>query len=168
VRARRFQKWPRGPHANRARTADALWSRARARLSRVPRASCCALFNRGVWQLPGSAEFHVAWTGVAEIAGGAGLLIGAAADALGFARLRWLKPSSAACLAALTLAVTPANVYMYTHGAMMDGLPGPPVDGPIPVSAHFARFALQAVLLALLAGMARDASSGPVDDELSA
>ncbi|KAG8460449.1 hypothetical protein KFE25_013099 [Diacronema lutheri] len=122
----------------------------------------------GVWQLPGSAEFHVAWTGVAEIAGGAGLLIGAAADALGFARLRWLKPSSAACLAALTLAVTPANVYMYTHGAMMDGLPGPPVDGPIPVSAHFARFALQAVLLALLAGMARDASSGPVDDELSA
>lgn len=72
------------------------------------------------------------------------------------ARLRWLKPAAAASLAALTLAVTPANVYMFTHGAIMAGLPGPAADGPIPVYFHLVRFALQAVLLALLGGIARE------------
>jgi uncharacterized membrane protein len=33
----------------------------------------------GLWQLPGSADFHVAWTGVAEILGSLGLLIGSLA-----------------------------------------------------------------------------------------
>jgi len=35
----------------------------------------------GIWYLPGSAEFHVKWTGVAEILGGVGLLIGGTYDA---------------------------------------------------------------------------------------
>lgn len=124
-------------------------------------ALACVLLHarRGLWELPGSAEFHVAWTGIAEVAGGAGLLGGAVADALGVSQLRGLKSVAAACLAALTLAVTPANIYMFTHGAMMEGLPGPPVDGPIPVSFHLTRFALQAVLLALLAGIAREGRS---------
>ena len=34
----------------------------------------------GIWYLPGSPEFHVKWTGVAEILGGVGLLIGGAYD----------------------------------------------------------------------------------------
>ena len=37
----------------------------------------------GWWYLPGSASFHIAWTGAAECIGGAGLLAGGALDALG-------------------------------------------------------------------------------------
>jgi uncharacterized membrane protein len=108
----------------------------------------------GLWQLPGSAEFHVAWTGVAELLGGAGLVGGALAETLEVVQLRWLKPTAAACLFALTLCVTPANIYMYTHGAMMEGLPG--IEGAVPVVGHYIRATLQSVLLALLAGMARE------------
>ncbi|KAJ1622178.1 hypothetical protein T492DRAFT_335297 [Pavlovales sp. CCMP2436] len=113
----------------------------------------------GIWQLPGSAEFHVRWTGAAEVLGGTGLAGGALADAFGIKSLRWLKPTAAALLVGLTLAVTPANVYMYTHGALMEGLPGPAAAGPLPVEAHYIRAALQSVLLAFLAGMARDQSA---------
>lgn len=95
----------------------------------------------GFWHLPGSPAFHVAWTGVAEILGGTGLLLGAA---LGNSNLR---RSSAFALALLTLAVTPANIYMYTHGAIMVGA-GP--DGPLPLDFHYIRFALQVILLTIL------------------
>mmetsp|Transcript_17705 Transcript_17705/g.55810 ORF Transcript_17705/g.55810 Transcript_17705/m.55810 type:complete len:242 (-) Transcript_17705:37-762(-) len=109
----------------------------------------------GFWYLPGSAEFHVAWTGVAELAGGAGLFLGAVI--LGLAGnfgwevppvLRQLHALSALGLFALTLAISPANIYMYTHGAQMVGLT--PGDAPIPVEGHYARAALQAVLLSIL------------------
>ena len=107
----------------------------------------------GFWNLPGSASFHVNWTGVAEILGGAVLLLGSLPFGLtpnGFERL---TPVSAACLFALTLAVTPANAYMFTHNA-----PGPlPPDADesaltIPPAGHFARFLLQVFLLSLLHG----------------
>ena len=107
----------------------------------------------GFWNLPGSASYHVNWTGVAEILGGAGLLLGSLTFGLtpnGFERL---TPVSAACLFALTLAVTPANAYMFTHNA-----PGPlPPDADesaltIPPAGHFARFLLQVFLLSLLHG----------------
>mmetsp|Transcript_5512 Transcript_5512/g.14952 ORF Transcript_5512/g.14952 Transcript_5512/m.14952 type:complete len:280 (-) Transcript_5512:655-1494(-) len=107
----------------------------------------------GIWYLPGSAKFHVAWTGVAEILGGAGLLAGGIIDAFfpvyfdspNLLSTAGLMSDSAACLFLLTIAVTPANIYMYTHGARL------PTDGPeIPVTGHFIRAAMQIVLLGLL------------------
>jgi len=107
----------------------------------------------GFWNLPGSASFHVNWTGVAEILGGAGLLLGSLPFGLTPDGLEWLTPVSAACLFALTLAVTPANVYMFTHNS-----PGPLPPAAdesaqvIPPAGHAARFLLQVFLLSLLHG----------------
>mmetsp|Transcript_21165 Transcript_21165/g.46671 ORF Transcript_21165/g.46671 Transcript_21165/m.46671 type:complete len:293 (-) Transcript_21165:225-1103(-) len=108
----------------------------------------------GFWFLPGSAEFHVAWTGVAEILGGTGLFVGALvialSDALGKETpqlLRQLHALSALGLFVLTLIVSPANIYMYTHGAQMVGLT--PGDAPIPVEFHYVRAAFQVFLLAV-------------------
>jgi len=120
----------------------------------------------GLWYLPGSPEFHVAWTGVAEILGGVGLFGGAAAllaaDAAGVTAppvLRQLHALSALGLCLLTLVVTPANVYMYTHGAQMVGLT--PGDQPIPVEGHYARAVLQVILLSILWEYYRFASPPP-------
>lgn len=45
----------------------------------------------------------------------------------------------------LTILVTPANIYMYTHGARL------PIDGPeIPVVAHYVRLAFQVLILSFL------------------
>ena len=108
----------------------------------------------GVWRLPGSARFHVAWTGVAEIAGGAGLIVGALP--LGFVPA-WVEPASALGLIALTAAVTPANMYMYTHNA-----PGPlPEDADesmqvLTPAQHLARAGLQVFLWTILWGCATE------------
>lgn len=109
----------------------------------------------GFWYLPGSASFHVAWTGVAEIAGGTGLFVGALllglAGGLQMEVPMWLQliPSwSALGLFLLTWAVTPANVYMYTHGAQMIGLT--PGDQPIPLEFHLIRGLFQVILLSIL------------------
>lgn len=107
----------------------------------------------GLWYLPGSSEFHVKWTGVAEIVGGLGLVIGGLIDA--FAPVYFDCPNvitnagllsdSAAGLLLLTIAVTPANIYMFTHGARL------PVDGPeVPVVGHAIRGIMQVVLFGLL------------------
>lgn len=107
----------------------------------------------GFWKLPGSAKFHVEWTGVAEILGGLGLCIGGAYDA--FAPVYTECPNlltaagigsdSAAGLFLLTLAVTPANIFMWTHGAKL------PREGPdVPVSFHYVRAGMQVLLLSLL------------------
>jgi len=107
----------------------------------------------GFWNLPGSPEFHVKWTGVGEILGGLGLLIGGGIDA--FAPVYFSSPNiisdagllsdSAAGLLLLTIAVTPANIFMYTHGAKL------PKDGPeIPVAGHAIRGVMQVVLFGLL------------------
>jgi len=114
----------------------------------------------GFWYLPGSASFHVAWTGVAEIAGGSGLFLGSLILGLAGA-FNWELPSalravpalSALGLFVLTWAVTPANIYMYTHGAQMVGLT--PGDAPVPVQFHAVRGALQVVLLGILWGYYR-------------
>ena len=104
----------------------------------------------GFWYLPGTAEFHVAWTGVAEALGGTGLLLGGGLELIGFdlgGRARPLRQLSATALFLLMLAVSPANIYMYTHGALMVGT-GP--DGPLNLSFHYARFAVQVLLLTAL------------------
>jgi len=107
----------------------------------------------GIWYLPGSPAFHVKWSGVAEVLGGAGLCIGGVLDA--FAPVWFTSPNvltsagigsdSAAALLLLTIAVTPANIYMYTHGAKL------PIDGPeVPIAGHAIRGIMQIVLFALL------------------
>jgi uncharacterized membrane protein len=91
---------------------------------------------------------------VAEILGGLGLSL----SALPFDFIpNWLSPASALGLFFLTIAVTPANVYMYTHQA-----PGPIPEsanvGPIPPAGHAARGVMQCVLLATLWGIATASS----------
>ena len=106
----------------------------------------------GLWYLPGDADFHVKWTGAAEIAGGTGLLLGAILDALGVdlgGRSRPLRLLCASALFLLTLCVTPANIYMYTHGAMMEGL-GPDTGAPLPVEFHYLRLGMQVLILSIL------------------
>lgn len=107
----------------------------------------------GIWYLPGSKGFHVQWTGVAEFLGGVGLLIGGAIDAFAPAYISspnivtqaGIESDSAAGLFLLTLAVTPANIYMFTHGARL------PKDGPeVPIAGHAVRGIFQVILLTML------------------
>lgn len=95
----------------------------------------------GLWQLPGSPKFHVYWTGVAEVLGGVGLLAGKLTNNDGIYHL------SAACLLALSFAVYPANLYMWSHGAEL------PKGVPMESSAHIGRYVAQIVLCSVLASM---------------
>lgn len=108
----------------------------------------------GLWYLPGSPSFHVNWTGVAEIAGSAGLVLGSLhLDGLP----GWLAPASALGLCLLTFVVTPSNMYMWTHNA-----PGPLDEealqkfpgGVVPLPFHAVRGALQVFLLSTYLGLA--------------
>jgi uncharacterized membrane protein len=66
-----------------------------------------------------------------------------------------LSSDSAAGLFLLTLAVTPANIYMYTHGAKL------PMDGPeVPVVGHAIRGVMQIILLGLLYQMGEGTFNG--------
>jgi uncharacterized membrane protein len=108
----------------------------------------------GLWELPGSADFHVAWTGVAELVGGTGLLAGGLIDWLAPVYLSspnivtaaGLESDCAAALYLLTWAVTPANIFMFTHGAKLPM----EVEGDVPISFHVVRFVMQVVLLGFL------------------
>jgi uncharacterized membrane protein len=107
----------------------------------------------GLWYVPGSAEFHVAWTGVMELLGGLGLMTSAVRDIMGIEEdglINFIKPISASVLFVLTILVTPANIYMFTHGAVMGDMES------LDVSFHIVRFGLQVLLLSLLFTLARD------------
>jgi len=79
----------------------------------------------GLWYLPGSKEFHVEWTGVAEFGLGLALLGGFISNIFMPGVLsETIVPTAALGLLILTVAVTPANIYMYTHGARL------PMEGP--------------------------------------
>eukprot|EP00189_Rhodosorus_marinus_P000346 CAMPEP_0113962028 /NCGR_PEP_ID=MMETSP0011_2-20120614/5668_1 /TAXON_ID=101924 /ORGANISM="Rhodosorus marinus" /LENGTH=239 /DNA_ID=CAMNT_0000973797 /DNA_START=45 /DNA_END=764 /DNA_ORIENTATION=+ /assembly_acc=CAM_ASM_000156 len=103
----------------------------------------------GWWYLPGSAQFHVIWTGVAEIAGGLAVLGGD----LPFIP-QWVGPWGAAGLFLLTICVTPANLRSITHGESgpVKEMTGQEVT--IPAAAHVFRALLQCGLLAILYSMA--------------
>ncbi|KAL9187456.1 hypothetical protein ACHAXT_001559 [Thalassiosira profunda] len=121
----------------------------------------------GLWYVPGSAQFHVAWTGVVEMLGGSGLLFSGARCLLGMTDdddeswvVKLLQPSAASALFFLTVLVTPANIYMWTHGALMGDME------PLAVSFHYIRFAVQVVFLSLLAVLAKDSFFFAWGDEL--
>ena len=116
----------------------------------------------GLWPVPTAPAFHVAWTGQAELVGGATLVAGGAAALAGVeleAPVKFIPPAACAGLLLLTIAVTPANIYMYTHGATM-GTP------PLPLAFHYVRFAVQCVLLGLLATLAKDSFFYAWGDEI--
>jgi uncharacterized membrane protein len=79
----------------------------------------------GFWYVPGNKLFHVYWTGVAEVLLGSLLTIGGVSQLLDISLpLNFLKGAelvnvSSFGLLLLTIMVTPANVYMYTHGARL-------------------------------------------------
>ena len=75
------------------------------------------------------------------------------------APVKFIPPAACAGLLLLTIAVTPANIYMYTHGATMG-------TGPLPLTFHYIRFAVQCVLLGLLATLAKDSFFYAWGDEI--
>ena len=126
----------------------------------------------GLWQIPAPGadklgltyeEYHTYWTGLAEVGGGALLILG------GLGALPVQIP--AALLFLLTVAVTPANTYMYTVSLFLNlfmmqclcsnnltiffspasqhDVQAPKIP-PIPYpEGHYGRAALQCVLLAI-------------------
>lgn len=103
----------------------------------------------GLWQVPAPylgqifkdtisyEEYHVYWSGLAEIGGGLLLLA-----SFGFHIVPMIIP--AFLLFLLLICVTPANIYMATHDVQAPGLP--PIPYPV---GHIGRGVLQCILLAM-------------------
>lgn len=102
----------------------------------------------GLWRVPGTPAFQVTWTGIAEMAGGLGLIAGGPVHAVPHVVGR----ISGFALFVLTIAITPANIYAATNNAPGPG--PPPEDGELPPlvepSGHVGRAVAQCVLLAAL------------------
>eukprot|EP00667_Euglena_gracilis_P015540 EG_transcript_16184 len=92
----------------------------------------------GLWWLPGTAKFHVLWSGVLEIVAGLALLASL------FTKNRTLAKSAALPLLVMTAAVTPANIYMFTHGAQF------PPGKEFSVPRHVIRGVVQMLVLGTL------------------
>jgi uncharacterized membrane protein len=95
----------------------------------------------GLWYLPGSKKFHVAWTGIVEFLAGLWLTIGASSDLLFGISLPdafelgtgSVISDASFVLLALVIAVTPANIYMFTHGALLP----PAMMTPVPLGGSY-------------------------------
>lgn len=109
----------------------------------------------GLWQVPSPGseqlgltyeQYHSFWSGIAEVLVGSwlilatatanGLLTGGVSDMVGNAAI------PAALMWMLTAAVTPANIYMYTHNPVVPRIPALPYPW-----GHGARGLLQCALL---------------------
>ena len=107
----------------------------------------------GLWPVPTAPAFHVAWTGQAELVGGATLVAGGAAALAGVefeAPVKFIPP--AACGSVAPDHRGDAGEHLHVHARRDDGhaaaAPGVPLRP---------RFAVQCVLLGLLATLAKDA-----------
>jgi uncharacterized membrane protein len=103
----------------------------------------------GLWQVPSPgaealgltyAEYHNAWVGICEIGGGVLLIT----SQLHLTQIPVQYP--ALLLFLLTIVVTPANIYMYTHDAIMEGKDVPLIPYP---DGHYIRGFMQCFLLTL-------------------
>ena len=75
-----------------------------------------------------------------------------------------VQPACAFTLFVLTLLVTPANIYMFTHGATMMG--EEMMAQPLSLQFHAIRFVVQVFLLSLLLTLAKDSFFYAWGDEL--
>merc|ERR1719362_1025979 len=120
----------------------------------------------GIWLVPGSGLFHAYWTGIAHLLCGLALLVSEVMDILEWQlqtwRVPWRPPASEQICFFLwvqTIAVSPANVYMFTHGANTLSYLKP--LGPIPYpDGHIYAFIGVVCLLGILQTLANLESSG--------
>jgi len=99
----------------------------------------------GIWYVPGSPQFHVKWTGIAEVMSGVGLVLGSLMDLQGPYTSAGLLSDCAMYLCFLTVGMTFANIFMLTHGAKL-----PIKSEPLGMGFHFGRLSAQALILGLL------------------